>query len=71
MIEEKSRGDPHNGALDECRNWIDLIRNMVVYPPRAVLEIWKVIETLDEIGATPEDIGSSYDELDRLLQLHT
>ncbi len=44
------------------------IRNRVYDPECATGKIWNIIQELESVGATPEDIGSSHEELEKLLQ---
>lgn len=51
-----------------CTYVIGSIRDLVYNPEEATDKIWGIIQNLESVGAAPEDIGSSLDELEQLLQ---
>lgn len=49
-------------------NTIGEIRSRCFNPEMATKKIWGIIQDLESVGVAPEDIGSSLDEMEQLIQ---
>jgi hypothetical protein len=58
-------------ALQFCRGQIKFVRSGTPTAKCGTDTIWRIITDLERVGATPEDVGSSFAEFEQLLQYYS